>query len=228
MFTSDIVFSSTSGSAPIVRKGPPTIVESEGAARLKAAPPSERITIPAPPLNPGMSSVLEKIFEIVASISAEKGRSIGLAALEEYARNGGDAGTRQLAENARAAAMTKESLVAEMQSGNWLRTGDRGKRAENIAMVDAMKNGSANVLDLEETGLKSTGTYTAHFTEKGEFAGKSAEIAADFEAISRFQDENIIRHADGSMTDRKTGLNANFIQEGHKFLYITWPDPVPA
>lgn len=224
MFTSDIVFSSSPVGAPIVRKGPPTVVEYEAASVPPAASAAnrERPTLAAPPLDPGMSSFLSRILEMVASISAENGRSIGLAALEEYARNGADAGSRQLAANAHAAAMTKQSLIEEMKSGAWLASGGRDERAANVAMVEALRNGSATVVDLEETGLRSTGTYTTHFTAKGEFAGQSAEIEADFDAISRFQDENIVRHEDGSLTDRKTGRHANFVQEGHKFLYVTW------
>lgn len=224
MFTSNIVLSSGTGGVPTVSTDMPTIVEDAGSdidVLPARAPGTDGTGHPAAPV-PVLQSALAKIIETVSGLRSEPGKPVSLAALEDYARNG-DANARQIAENVRAATMTKKSLVEEMKSGEWLTHGDRAERTANVEMVIALRNGTASVLDLEEIGLGSTGTYTTHFTTDGEFAGVSAEIEADFDAIARFQDKTFIRHDDGTMTDRATGRNANFVQDGHKFLYVIWP-----
>ena len=79
------------------------------------------------------------------------------------------------------------------------------------------------MLDLEEIGVPTRGTYVVHFTSDGTHAGATATIDGDFEAIARFQDKTFRRNGNGSMTDRATGRNAHFLQDGHKFFYFTWP-----
>jgi len=225
MITSNIVLSSRAGGLPSVTAAAPTIVE-DAQSGAPVQPNRAAGVAPAPngaAPDPVVASALAKIAEIISAQNGEQSRSVSLAALEEYARNGGDSGARLIAENVRAASMTKKSLVEEIRSGEWLKHGDRAERTANVEMTLALRNGTASVLDLEEIGLRSRGIYTTHFTPDGEFAGVSAEIEADFDAIARFQDKSFIRHDDGTLTDRATGRNANFIQDGHKFLYVVWP-----
>lgn len=221
MFTSNIVLSSGKGGVPTVSTEMPTVVEKAGADIAARPANSGEAGYSAAP-DPVIQSALAKIIETVTTMQDGLAKPISLSALEEYARNG-DAGARQIAENVRAAMMTKKSLVEEMKTGNWLTHAGRADRAANVEMVTALRNETASVLDLEEIGLRSKGIYTTHFTTNGEFAGVSAEIEADFDAIARFQDKTFIRHDDGTMTDKATGRNANFVQDGHKFLYVIWP-----
>lgn len=224
MFTSNIVLSSGTGGVPTVSTDIPTVVEeagSDAAVMPVAGPVANGTGHPAAP-DPVIQSALAKIVETFSAMRDGLARPVSLAALEDYARNG-DTNARQIAENVRAATMTKKSLIEEMKSGDWLTHGDRAERTANVEMVIALRNGSASVLDLEEIGLSSKGVYTTHFTTDGEFAGVSAEIEADFDAIARFQDKAFVRHDNGTMTDRATGRNANFVQDGHKFLYVIWP-----
>ena len=87
----------------------------------------------------------------------------------------------------------------------------------------AVRSGFADLLDLEDIGIDSNGSYAVHFTEDGTHAGATATISGDFDAISRFRDETFIRRDDGTAIDRATGRNARLVQDGHKFFYFTWP-----
>lgn len=224
MFTSNIVLSSGAGGVPTVSTDRPTVVEDAeaGIAGRQGGAAVAGGIAHAPAPDPVIQSALAKIVETVSAMHDGLAKPESLAALEDYARNG-DTNARQIAENVRAATMTKKSLIEEMKNGDWLAHGERAERTANVEMVIALRNETASVLDLEEIGLSSKGVYTTHFTTDGEFAGVSAEIEADFDAIARFQDKSFIRHDDGTMTDKATGRNANFIQDGHKFLYVIWP-----
>ncbi|QKV18352.1 hypothetical protein [Oricola thermophila] len=225
MFRSDIILKSSPDGTPEVSTGSATVVEpidddlagSHGTGPVAFVPPATGI------LEPAIVSALQEILRFKST--PRNGGNIvdSLAKLERCARDADDPAARQMAEHARAATMTRKSILDEMRSGEWLRRGDRAEREANIRMVEAMRSGSASVLDLEDIGLRSRGIYTIHFTATGTFAGVSSEIVADFDAIARFQERSFLRSGDGSMTDKATGRNANFIQDGHKFLYVVWP-----
>lgn len=90
-------------------------------------------------------------------------------------------------------------------------------------LIDALKDGSANVVDMEELGYHTDATYNLRYNHKGEITYERVNYTRSGKELSGFEEEFMVRHSDGSLTDRATGLNAARVKIGAVEIYVTYP-----
>ena len=168
----------------------------------------------------GASGAISKIIDIISNMNTT-GEG-GLGSVGAGLSRNEEASVNRFEKMVERANYTKEDVIEYLQSDefNHLRSND----PRTIALREALANGTANVVDMEELGYKTEVSINMHFDSDGNYSGSSTTYQRDgnFD-ISAFKSENMIWHDDGTVTDQKTGLNATHVQIGAVDLYITFP-----
>ena len=166
------------------------------------------------------SGAISKIIDIISNMNTT-GEG-GLGSVGAGLSRNEEASVNRFEKMVERANYTKEDVIEYLQSDefNHLRKDD----ARTQAMRAALADGSAIVVDMEEFGYRTEVSINMHFDGDGSYSGSSTTYQRDgnFD-INKFFEENMIRHDDGTVTDRKTGLNASHAQIGAVDLYILYP-----
>jgi hypothetical protein len=221
MNTTDLVFSSHYGKAATVSFGGRQ-VNSMDAGLSSRAGSSAPTGLTFNSFGPSASDAMSRLLEIVAGMEKPESAS-KQAAIKEYQTNSADRNAERIQEKMHLANMTKEAYIEDVKSGRYDNIPD-GMTISNRtqSMYGAIKNGTAEVYDMEEFGLRSEGTYTLHYTADGHAAGSSGTVDVDHDKLLELRSAKAERNEDGTFTDRETGKNADFLVVGHKFFYVTW------
>ncbi|PCI05724.1 MAG: hypothetical protein COB78_03800 [Hyphomicrobiales bacterium] len=168
----------------------------------------------------GAAGAISKIIDIISNMdSSDAGDlssgGIGLTGNEKR-------GVDRFSKMVERANYTKEDVIEYLQSDefNHLRTDN----APDVAMREALANGTATVIDMEELGYRTEVSINMHFDADGSYSGSSTTYQRDgsFD-LNKFYEEHMIQQADGTIIDGETGHHANRVQIGAVDLYITWP-----
>lgn len=218
MLTSNVSITSRDGYGALVSTAEKTVSLDQLTAGTRVSGPAMGADL----LSPAARDAMSRIFDLVARMEGRAPRTDAESTKAEMGRSQ-RAGQEELAEKAKWASMTKDDAVRYLLSDEYVARQRDGLNERQIGLRNALANGTATVMDLEEVGVRSEVTYTVHFNEYGGYSGGSMRFDVDRAAYDRFRDDNIVRNDDGTMTDRKTGKNAALAQLGGVQLYVTWP-----
>ena len=168
----------------------------------------------------GNSGAIGKIIDIIANMdnsnSGSSENSVSNLTKKEQVK------LERLEQNREWANLTEEDVIEQLKAGTF--HGSHKLNDRNIAMKQALNDGTATVIDMEELGYRMEASFNVHFDGDGNHTGESMTVMrAGNTDIANFIEENMIYHDDGTVTDRATGLNAARVQSGGIELYVTWP-----
>ena len=97
----------------------------------------------------------------------------------------------------------------------------------SIAFREAINNGTATIVDMEEYGYRTEAAFNVHFDAEGNHAGESVTFIRGEDEfgfdLNEFYEKHLIRQADGSIIDGETGMFSGRVKVGAFDLFITWP-----
>ncbi|PCI05722.1 MAG: hypothetical protein COB78_03790 [Hyphomicrobiales bacterium] len=163
---------------------------------------------------------IDNILDLVASLEKTNARETENSA-KSHSRFNSDK-VNKLTHAVDMANWTKDDVV-DFLIDVFSPDGVYGANARNEKLIDALKDGSANVVDTEELGYHTDATYDLRYNYKGEITFEYVNYTRSGKDVSGFEEEFMIRHPDGSATDRATGLNATRVKVGAIEIYITYP-----
>ncbi|PCI05725.1 MAG: hypothetical protein COB78_03805 [Hyphomicrobiales bacterium] len=170
----------------------------------------------------GSSGAIGKIIDIIANMdnpnSGGSENSVSNLAKNEKAK------LERLEQHREWANLTEEDVIEQLKSGTYNSRSEGELNERSIAMRQALRDGTATVVDMEELGYRTEASFNVHFDSDGNHTGESVTMMrAGNTDIAKFIEENMIYHDDGTVTDRATGLNAGRVHKGGIELYVTWP-----
>ena len=166
------------------------------------------------------SGAISKIIDIISNMNTT-GEG-GLGSVGAGLSRNEEASVNRFEKMVERANYTKEDVIEYMQSDEFNHLRSDNPRTQ--ALRAALANGTAIVVDMEELGYRTEVSINMHFDSDGSYSGSSTTYQRDgnFD-INKFARENMIHNDDGTVTDRKTGLNADLTVIGAFNLYITFP-----
>ena len=170
----------------------------------------------------GSSGAIGKIIDIIANMdnpnSDSSENSVSNLTKKEQVK------LDRLEQNREWANLTEEDVIEQLKAGTFNHRSESELNDRNIAMRQALRDGTATVIDMEELGYRTEASFNVHFDGDGNHTGESMTLMrAGNTDIAKFVEENMIHHDDGTVTDRTTGLNASLVFKGGIELYVTWP-----
>ena|GEM_PF-3721976 len=168
--------------------------------------------------NTGASGAISKIIDIISNMDDSKTSDAGNS-VSKNQRHGIEQFNRMM----EWANYTKEDVVEQLKAGT-LGGHHHKMNAREIALQNALINGTAKVIDMEELGYHTEASFNVHFDGNGNFSGSSiTHQRNDTFDLNKFYEEHMIEQPDGTVIDGETGHFADRIKIGGIDLYITWP-----
>ncbi|PCI05723.1 MAG: hypothetical protein COB78_03795 [Hyphomicrobiales bacterium] len=173
----------------------------------------------------GASGAIGKIMDIIAGM--EKSGSNKVASSAYRVSENEQRSIDKLNTITDIANWTKDDLVEYITTDEYAegRAKLDIKNDRYFGMREALLNGTATVVDMEELGFRTEASLNLHFNSDGHYIGSSMDLQTSGADREEFFGGNgtMVRHDDGTVTDRETGLNASHVIMGGVELYITYP-----